>query len=265
MLTGSRAEPEPETDELSDFDVILFLGAEADLSQREDWLGEFGSILVMLKERVEYLGQSVPTRLVQYDNGLRIDFALAPVDILQRLGGARDLPDWLDGGYRFLLDKDGWEERLPRPSGFAYVPKPPTESEYRALVEEFWWESIYVAKYLKRGELLPAKYSGECVLRFKCLVKMLEWYVQIDRGWRSSVGPHGRGLHGLLSPGDRRALQETFAGADADENWAALFKATALFRRAAKAVAADLGYEYSEAVDHGVDGYLREIRPGGAS
>ena len=42
------------------------------------------------------------------------------------------------------------------------------------------------------NELLPARYSLEAVLRYDCLIPMLEWYVQIPRRWEQSVGVRGR-------------------------------------------------------------------------
>ncbi len=203
LLTGSRADPNASLDALSDFDILLFVTDDSDLAEREDWLGAFGSVLVMLRERGSYRNREIPTRLVQYRDGSRIDFTLAPLEMLQRLADASERSPELDRGYRVLLDKEDLTDSLAPPSGLGYTPARPTEEEYVAVVEEFWWESIYVGKYLARGELLPAKYSGECVLRLGSLVRMLEWYVQIDRDWTQPVGPHGQRLAALLSPQDR--------------------------------------------------------------
>lgn len=260
LLTGSRADPNAALDALSDFDILLFVTEGSDLAVREDWLRTFGAVLVMLRDRSTYRDRVVPTRLVQYRDGSRIDFTLAPIGVLRELVEAHELPPWLDCGYRVLLDKDDETGGLAPPTGVGYAPVRPTETEYLALVEEFWWESIYVAKFLARGELLPAKYSGECVLRFGCLVRMLEWYVQIGTDWNRPIGPHGRGLAALLSTEDRRALDATFAGAAQAENWDALFAAIHLFRRAAAAVAEELGYGYPETLDRDVEAYLRQIQ-----
>ncbi len=260
VLTGSRADPEAPTDALSDYDICLFVVEGSGLEDTDDWPQRFGAILVRLDETVTYLDRTVPTRLVQYEDGLRIDFTLAPVDILQRIAGSGELPDWLDAGYRVLVDKDGIAADLPAPSGRGYVPERPGESEYFRVVNEFWWESIYVARNLARGEILPAKYSGECVMRFRCLLPMLEWYVQLDRGWDAPVGPRGRGLPRRLSAEDREALEASFAGADPHANWRALFAASDLFSRMARRVAEDLGYDDSAALADKVSEYLRWIR-----
>ncbi len=263
VLTGSRAASPSGVDALSDHDIVLFLTDGSDLARRDGWLERFGSLLVMLRERSEHLGQSVPTRLVQYREGARIDVTLSSVDVLARTAGDEELPPWLNDGYEVLLDKDGLAARLGTPSGTAYIPERPDASRYRELVEEFWWETLYVAKFLARDELLPARYSFDCVIRFRCLVRMLEWYVQVDRGWAQPVGLNGRGLPALLPAEERRALEATFAGADPAASWEALFETTALFRRAARRVAANLGFAYPSPLDRAVERLLRQVRATG--
>ena len=132
---------------------------------------------------------------------------------------------------------------------FAYVPRPPSEAEYRAVVDEFWWESLYVAKYVGRGELLPARYSLETVLRYRCLIPMLEWYVQVPRQWEQSVGVRGSGLRWLLEPEERTTLDRTYAGETLRGHAEALTAMIELFTRAARAVARDLGFPYPSAVE----------------
>lgn len=259
LLTGSRADPNAPIDVLSDFDVLLFVSDDSDLAERADWLREFGSVLVTLTDRISYGDRDVPTLLVQYREGARIDFTLAPIEMLQRLADGSERSRELERGYRVLVDEELLAARLPPPSGLGYVPERPTEDEYVALVTEFWWESIYVAKNLMRGELLPAKYSGECVLRFECLMRMLEWYVQVERDWSQPVGSHGRGLHRLLTAEDRAALDATFADFQEAASWDALFALIRLFRGTARTVGRDLGYRYPDELDRDVEAYLREI------
>jgi aminoglycoside 6-adenylyltransferase len=131
----------------------------------------------------------------------------------------------------------------------AWVPRPPSEAEYRAVVEEFWWESLYVAKYVGRNELLPARYSLETVLRFGCLIPMLEWYVQLGRDWEQSIGVHGSGLRWLLEPEERTTLDRTYAGEKLKEHAEALGAMIELFTRAARAVARNRGFAYPLTVE----------------
>ncbi len=249
LLIGSRATPAGARDDFSDHDVVLFLEPAARLDRREDWLEVFGRPLIVLKETTEHRGETVPTRLVQYRGGHRIDFTLSRVDLLHRIADQEALPDWLAAGYRVLLDRDGDAEKLLPPSVDAYVPRPPTPEEYAALVNEFWWEVLYVGKYVSRNELLPARYSLEAVLRYGCLVPMLEWYVQVPRGWEQSVGIRGRGLRWLLDLEDRECLDRTYAADTLASHGRALDATIELFRKAARTVARDLGHHYPRILD----------------
>lgn len=44
--------------------------------------------------------------VTQYENGLKIDFSLWPVELLQQVVADPKLPNELDAGYQVLLDKD---------------------------------------------------------------------------------------------------------------------------------------------------------------
>lgn len=260
LLIGSRATPQGARDGYSDHDVVLFLEPGARLAQRDDWLEAFGRPLIVLKETTEHRGEVVPTRLVQYRGGHRVDFTLSRVDLLHRIAEQEALPDWLGAGYRILLDRDGDAARLLPPSATAYVPRPPTAAEYKALVNEFWWETLYVGKYVSRNELLPARYSLEAVLRYECLVPMLEWYVQITRDWEQSVGVRGRGLRWLLDLEDREMLDRTYAADTLASHRRALDATIELFRKAARAVARDLGFHYPAILDEETVRLLEEHR-----
>lgn len=260
LLVGSRATSAGRVDALSDYDVLLFLRDPGALEGDDAWLRAFGSILVMLRTGYDVQGRHIPTRLVQYADGRRIDFSLLPLDLLQGIVDEGRLPDGLDAGYRVLIDKDGLAARLPPPAGRAFVPPRPAPARYAKVVNEFWWETLYVAKHLARGELLPARFSAERVLRFECLLPMLEWYVEVARGWTHPLRSAGRGLRALLAPEDAVLLDRSYAGADLQGNWEALFALAELFERAARGVAADLGFRYPETLGRDGAAFARKVR-----
>ena len=249
LLVGSRASPQGARDGFSDYDVVLFLAPESRLADDDRWIETFGDPLIIFHEVTEHRAEPVPTRLVQYRGGHRIDFTLSRIELLRRIVEQDALPDWLAAGYRVLVDREGVAERLAPPSALAYVPRPPRNAEYETLVKEFWWEAMYVAKHVARGELLPARYSLESVLRYRCLVPMLEWYVQVGRMWEQSVGVRGSGLRWLLDPADRELLDASYAGDTLRGHREALDAMIELFTRAARAVARDLGVRYPSRVD----------------
>lgn len=259
ILTSSRTSGVP-VDRLSDYDVILVVADINSFVKDETWLWDFGKPLVMFRDSSSLHETTTYARLVLYDDGTKIDYTIWPVALLQRIQARPTLPDVLDVGYRVLVDKDSLTHGLKPPTYTAYIPPKPAEKEYQMLIEEFWWESTYVAKNLWRDELIHAKYNLDYVMKFQLLRKLLEWRIEIDHNWSLKPGATGRGLKKLLDPATWAAFAETYVGADIEENWEALFKTTALFRAVAIAVGDALGYAYLYDLDERVTRYLRSIR-----
>ncbi|HEX2189467.1 MAG TPA: aminoglycoside 6-adenylyltransferase [Longimicrobiaceae bacterium] len=265
VLTSTRVRAGAPVDALSDWDVMLFVLDPTPFLGDGAWAGELGPVLVQMPPRGREDAWDAPTRLVLYEDGARIDFSVFAVGVLREAGEASALPEEVDAGYRVLLDKDGLAAALPAASGRAYVLRPPTREAFDAVVEEFWWETAYVAKNLWRGELLPAKYSLECVLKLDLLRRMLEWRVALDHGWTYRPGVLGRGLKAHLPPERWSELEQTFSGAEMEEGWGALWRTIALFRTAAIEVAGRLALEYPHGLDARMARYLERIRTGAGS
>src|SRR5438309_2402701 len=256
VLESSRASDRASVDILSDFDVLLVVSDTRPYSQDETWLQDFGKILVLFRDKGRTHGLTTYNRLVLYGDGTKIDYIVWPVALLQRVLSASRLPDLLDQGYQVLVDKDDLAHRLKPPTYTAYIPKKPTEKEYLALVEEFWWETIYVAKNLWRDELVSAKYNLDFVMKFELLRRLLEWRIELDHNWSWKPGAGGRGLKKYLDSRTWGELASTYVGANVDENWDALFQTTALFRRSAIEVSDALGYRYPYELEERVTSYL---------
>ena len=260
VLESSRASENAPVDILSDYDVILVVSDMKPFSQHETWLQDFGKILVLLRDKGQMHGLKHYNRLVLYEDGTKIDYIIWPVALLQKVLAEPRLPDVLDHGYRVLVDKEHLAQGLKPPTFTAHIPKKPTEKEYEALVEEFWWETIYVAKNLWRDELIQAKYNLDFVMKFQLLRRLLEWRIEIDHNWSWKPGAVGRGLKKFLDSRTWGEFASTYVGEDIDKNWDALFKTTALFRRIALEVGDALGYRYPYDLDERVSSYLQSIR-----
>ena len=193
-------------------------------------------------------------------NGAKIDFTLWPAAILNAITKEESLPEGLDVGYEVLLDKDALTRGLKPPTFRAHIPLRPTQSEFTALVEEFWWESTYVAKHLWRDVLLPAKYNLDHMMKQYMLRKMIEWRIEVEHDWSLRPGAYGKGLKRLLNSKTWTTLESTYAGASIEDNWDALFRTSELFRVTAIAVADALDYPYPERLDSRVTRYLQDVR-----
>src|SRR4030042_2288308 len=93
LLTSSRTNPQSVIDEFTDYDVIVVVKEIKQYLDDEAWLGEFGKILVLYRDPVEIrYGYERFIRVTQYEDGLKIDFTLWPVDLLKHVAGMEKLP-----------------------------------------------------------------------------------------------------------------------------------------------------------------------------
>jgi aminoglycoside 6-adenylyltransferase len=164
-------------DVLSDYDAVLVVEDVRPFFEHRSWLGDFGEVLVAYWDPIYSdpdHGIEQTGNVTLYADGLKIDFRLWPVALARRIAQAPALPDELDAGYAVLLDKDGLFDAMPPPSYGAYVPDRPDEGTYLTVVNDFLSDAPYVAKFLWRDELLPAKWCLDYDMKHTYLRRMLE-------------------------------------------------------------------------------------------
>lgn len=261
VITSSRAVPGGPVDAYSDYDVILALDDILPFHQERAWLEAFGHVLVMYLDPIELQdGCRMSGNVVQFEEGLKIDFSLWEVEVLRRIVHAPRLPDELDAGYRVLLDKDGLTAGLQPPSYKAFIPVPPSESVYLEYAECILLEAIYVAKLLRRDDLMAAQFVLNQYMRHEHTQPLLEWHMEIEHGWSVKPGPYGRRLKQTLRPDLWAALMRTYTGSSADEIWQATLDLLALYRKAAIEVSAALGFTYPEDQYRRTLAYLYKVK-----
>jgi len=258
VLTSSRANG--RADGLSDYDVVLAVRDAAGFCADPEWVGRYGAPAARWRDEGELLGLGTSFLGVVYADGVKIDYTIWPEELLERAASVEALPDALDVGYRVLLDKDGQASGWAAPAYRAHIPARPTEDEYRAVVEEFWWASTYAAKALWRGEVVFAKFVVDHDMKLGPLRRVLEWKIELDGDWSVRPGAYGRGLERLLPSDLRDELAATYVGSGVEENWRALDATIVLFRRVATEVADRLGYAYPHAADRQVSAHLDAVR-----
>jgi aminoglycoside 6-adenylyltransferase len=261
LLTSSRAIPQAPSDVFSDYDVILALRDVHPFYADRTWLEAFGPVLVLYRDPlIRERGLERSAYVTQYENGLKIDFSLWPVELLQQVVADPKLPDELDAGYQVLLDKDRLTEGLKPPTYAAYIPAPPTEAEYQEVVEVFFLEAIYVAKLLWRDDVLAAKHILDEGMKQEHLRPMLEWHIKTEHQWSVKPGPYMRRLKHWLRADLWSELEGTYAGAEVAANWEALFQTMRLMRRVAVEVAERMGYSYPQELERRVMAYLQRVK-----
>ena len=253
VLTSSRVIPGSTIDFLSDYDIELYVADLAPFMAGDEWLEFLGPIMV----RWPYKPRSTMdpdwiTRLVLFQDGVRVDFQIT---------ANPEVPaDAYANGGRILVDKDQLFEYLEEPTYTKYLVKKPTHQQYEELVHEFWWDAIYVPKYLWRGELPFAKYMLDHTLRHCFLHPVIEWYIGSLTDWIANPGIWGRRFKYYLDAELWWQLEGTYAGADLEENWAAFFTMLDLFSRLSRDVGSFLGLKYPRKLEEDVREYCMWIR-----
>jgi aminoglycoside 6-adenylyltransferase len=263
LLTSSRTNTNAKVDIFSDYDVILVVKDIHPFFTDRKWLQDFGEALVTYWDPIhpipEY-GMEIVANVIQYADGLHIDFNLWPIELLRQIVKATRLPNGLDDGYTILVDKDHLTEGMAKPTYQAYIPKPPTEDEYHKVIEDFFSDVPYVVKCLKRDELMPAKWCLDFDMKQNFLRQMLVWQIEIDHNWSAPEGNLGKGLKKKLPLSIWTELENTYAAAGIEENWEALFRMLALFRKVGIGVANHLKFDYPLELDEGVRAYAQKMK-----
>jgi len=264
LLTSTRAIPNGSVDFLSDYDIVLVVKDIHPFFEERNWLEDFGEVLVVYWDPIytdpDY-GIEKVANVTQYADGLKIDFTLWPVELLQKIIWSPLIHPELDAGYRVLLDKDNLTSEMKPPTYTSYIPTPPTYEEYQKAIHDFFSDAPYMAKCLLRNELLPAKWCLDYDMKHVYLRPMLEWRVGLDQGWSVPMGWLGKGLKKHLPPKLWSQLEDTYTGADVAEQWEALFRTMELFRQVAMEVGEGLGYKYPLDLDQRVTAYVQKLQP----
>lgn len=252
ILTSSRANPNSLTDILSDYDIELYV-KDIKPFMNDKWLHFLGRILIRwpLKPASTF-DKNWITRLVLFEDGTRIDFQITSKRSVN--------PSNYDSGYKVLVDKDDLTKDIEEPTYSEFFIKKPTKEEYEVFVNDFFWNATYVAKNLWRDELYYAKFMLDNAIRFEYLQKVIEWYIAIQQNWRVNTNKHGRWFKRYLNPNIWAELENTFSGADIEENWEAFFGTIDLFRKLAKSVAERLEYKYPDNLDSKMSEYYLKIK-----
>jgi aminoglycoside 6-adenylyltransferase len=255
VLGGSRADPNADIDDLSDYDIELYVSDRMPFEHDDVWLEPFGPILVRWPATPRStFDEAWITRLVLFHDGVRIDFQITENRSVD--------PDTHRNGYRVLVDKDGLTDGLPKPTHDRYVIEQPTQDAFERIAAEFWWNVTYVPKYLVRDELPFAKFMLDGVLRSSYLHPMIEWSIGARNDWSVATGVQGRFFKRYLDGPTWAELEATYAGAGIAENVDAFRRMIELFRRLAVDLAERLGHSYPNELDRDVWAYCERLLEG---
>jgi aminoglycoside 6-adenylyltransferase len=254
LMNGSRVNPGITPDKYQDFDIVFIVNNFRDFISDHNWVNVFGEIILRQLPDEMAIGAKSADRfawLMILEDGNRIDLTLYPADkVINNY--------WPDSLSICILDKDNRFAFLPPPNDSCYFIKQPSSKEFSDTCNEFWWVSTYVAKGLLRNEITYAKEMFETVVR-PMFMKVIEWKIGADNGFSVSFGKAGRFMKNYV-PGDYyQSVLQTYADADIENNWNALFNASQLFKQTSNEVAAKLNFQINDKEQENAILLLRQL------
>lgn len=243
-MSGSQTNPKAPKDEFQDYDVVYVVDDLDTLTSNLAWLDQFGMRLI---EQHNVLGHR-RLYLMLFEDGNRIDLTLCPKESIQ---------EWVDSeaGFKVLKDDKGlFDSYIPRPK--RYWTAPPTEEEFAASCNEFWWVSAYVVKAIRRNQLIYATdhLYGICQQE---LLKVLAWQVTSDKGV-VDIGKNYKYLFQYLPAEQEKEFSALLDLSSFDKITQSLFATMGLFDREAQILAQKMGFTYDMEVAEKMISYAKE-------
>ena len=243
-LSGSRTNPQVPKDEFQDYDVVYIVENLEDLISDLSWLDQFG---IRLIEQHNVLGHR-RLYLTLFEDGNRIDLTLCPKEHIQ---------EWVDSEANFEVIKDdnGLFEAY-QPISKRYWTAPPTEEEFAATCNEFWWVSAYVVKGIQRNQLIYATdhLYGICQQE---LLKVLAWQVASDKGI-VDIGKNYKCLFHYLPAEKEKVFSALLDLSSIEKVGQSLFATMKLFDGETQELAQKMGFAYDLKVAEKMMAYAEE-------
>lgn len=261
LLTSSLVNPYAPVDDLSDLDIELVFMDRKKYELNNEWIHLFGEPISMIEEEDHVFDGKHAMKMVLYKDHVKVDFKLYQISEFIHEVKADQLPEDWDLGYKVLIDKDGLAKELKSPTYQHIMIQKPTEEKFWQLINDFWWDTTYVAKCLKRGDIFYAKFMSEDILRTDYLVPLIEWYIAAAYDWNMiTTNKHGRLFKKYLSADLWNRVEATFSGSDIEENWIALFAFADLVNTLGASLADQLHFSYPDKMEKDIRNYLMEVK-----
>lgn len=261
-MNGSRTNVNVPKDLFQDYDIVFVVRETKSFIEDKDWICKFGNILYMQypDEHPDCPGdkENLYGWLMQFEDGNRIDLHVETVT------HAREhIQD--DTLCRVLLDKENILPEIPEATDEMYHVQKPSQEQFHACTNEFWWCSNNLAKGLWRGEIPYVQDMANMIVR-KQLEKMLSWKVGIQTDFCVSVGKSAKYLYKWLDADEYKHYLDTYFGGNIEEAWEAVFIMCDLFASVSEYVSKKLGYDYHMEEAKAARGFLEHVRslPGDA-
>lgn len=261
LLTSSLVNPYAPVDDFSDLDIELVFENMKEYEADKKWIELFGKPISMIEEDETFFEGKHAMKMVLYEDHVKVDFKLySKSEFIEETQQEILNEDW-DVGYKVLIDKDNLTENLKPPTYESIMIQKPTEQRFQQLINDFWWDTTYVAKCLKRGDLFYAKVMSENVIRTEYFVPLLEWYIASGYNWEKiTTNKHGRLFKKYLPPELWERIEMTFSGSNIEDNWNALLAFADLVHEIGTELSEKMNYIYPAQKEKEVRKYLHEVK-----
>ncbi len=248
VVTGSLARHDDSTDEYSDLDIQVIATDIKRYIEDDTWLDGLGEVWIRFP-----LHHETPYRLVWFSAGIKVDFNFLACDAIQ----GDQLTDEYTRGYQILLDKDDlFHDLPPSPRSFPQPP-PPAVAEVQAAINEFWFEAIHVAQFIRRREFWVVKHRDWTMK--SNLLRMVEWHTRLVSNEPINTWLLGRRIAHWADENTYTEVQRIWAGWDALALWEALLIQLELFSRLSLELANGLQFTYDERRFRDINAYIRQL------
>jgi aminoglycoside 6-adenylyltransferase len=275
LILGSRARTDHPADEWADIDFAIAVKDPERYMRDRRWVAGIGQVAACYRDPNPG-GATLHTLFV---SGVHADFGFIPIGavrqavtfmpwvrrlapVLDRLPGsiASGLEEqvqeggaYLQSGSRTILDRDGVAGRfLALLSPPPHVTPPPSAHDFAETTGEFWFNAVWTAKHLRRGELWWATQEGWGAHLHPLLLRMIEWHARGGHGPGYGTWRDGRFLEEWADPAIAARIKGTYPDHDEDAAWKALFATMDLFRDLARNTASLLNFDYRSEADDAV-------------
>ena len=243
-LSGSRTDTKAPKDEFQDYDLVYVVDNLDNLTRDISWLDQFGKRIIVQEVTLGHRR----LYLMLFEDGNRIDLTLCPKEHMQ---------EWVDSeaGFTVLKDEKGlFEAYLPNPK--LYWTAPPSEEEFTASCNEFWWVSAYVVKGIFRKQVIYATNHlyGICQQE---LLKILAWQVAADKG-TIDIGKNYKYLFNYLPAEMEKDFSNLLDFSSLDKIIQSLLATMQLFHQETQRLAQKMGFKYEKEVAEKMMRYAKE-------
>ncbi len=259
LLTSSLVNPLAPVDDLSDLDIELIFQDNSKYVLDNNWVRNFGNPIAMIEEDETYFDHKHAMKMVLYQDHVKVDFKLySKKEFLDEVHQHRLGEDW-DIGYKVLIDKDGDAKQMKKPTYQTSIIKKPTKQKFKQVLNDFWWDTTYVAKCLVREDLFYAKFMFGNI-RTDYLTPLIEWYIASPRDWKITTNKFGRLFKKYLTGQMWEKIEETFSASDIEDNWRALLAMADLVSEIGSELSQELNYAYPVQLETDIRKYLQELK-----